>query len=199
MTPTVENVLSVFDAASDEALTEGMTWYPRAREAAHAMDSRFHRSAGVIAALSPMNEWKNNKNQAEKVYALEGNITINPDGSNGIGLSRNVVKALRIYRGEDAMDVLGGKKVRSFYLTILDSSFHIPVIDRHAFDIAVGMVTNDKARSILSRKSVYEAFANVYREAAIVAGIEPAQLQAVTWVAWKERKGDSSTNVLVKP
>lgn len=198
MTPTVDNVLSVLDSASDQARSEGLTWYPRAREAAHMMDKRFHRSAGVIAALSPMNEWENNKRCAELIYAFEGNITINPDGTNGIGLSRNVDKALRIYRGEDAMDVLGGRKVRSFYLTILDSSYHIPVIDRHAFDIAVGMVTNDKARSILSRKNVYEAFANVYREAAMLSGLGTAQLQAITWVAWKERKGDSKANVLVK-
>ena len=81
-------------------------------------------------------------------------------------------------------------EVRAFYRTILDPTGDIdPVIDRHAFDIAVGMRTNEKARGILSRKGVYSEFAHVYREAAKIAGIGSAQMQAITWVAWREALG----------
>jgi hypothetical protein len=191
MIPSVDNVLSVYRSASFWSFSEGMTWYEDARNAAIALDpKRFHRSAGVIAALSPMNEWTNNKRQAEKIYALEGNVTFNADGSNGIGIGNNVRKAIRIYNGEDALDVLGGPKVRSFYLSIVDPLMDVdPVIDRHAFDIAVGERTNDKARGILGRKAIYRSFVDVYREAASMAGIVPKQMQAVTWVSWKERHG----------
>lgn len=187
MTPLTENVLSVLDRASDTAWDSGMSWYDVAHNEAIALDARFHRSAGVIAALSPMNEWNNNLRKAQALYAANGIVTFGPDNSNGYGLSRNVRKAVRIYHGEDAMDVLNGDKVTSFYLSIVDPRFDTdPVIDRHAFDIAVGMRTNDDARKILTRKSVYREFVSVYREAAAIAGILPKQLQAITWVAWKE-------------
>lgn len=191
MTPEVENVLSVYLRASDSAMREGMAWYDDAHSFAKTLDpKRFHRAAGVIAALSPMNHWENNKRKAALLYSRNGIIVMGDDNSNGIGLSKNVAKAIAIYRGEDALDVLGGFKVRAFYQTILDPTADIdPVIDRHAFDIAVGKVTNDKARGILGRKGVYHEFANVYREAAMLTGIGPAQLQAVTWIQWRNEKG----------
>jgi hypothetical protein len=81
--------------------------------------------------------------------------------------------------------------VRAFYLSILSPEDYSvsPVIDRHAFDIAVGKKTDDKTRGILSRKGIYESFAEVYREAAKIAGIGSAQMQAITWVEWRGMHG----------
>lgn len=189
MMPTVTNVIHSYLTASDAAMSEGMSWYNDAHDFARSLDPvRFHRAAGVIAALSPMNVWTNNKAKAALFYAQNGIVEFGKGNSNGIGMRANVEKAIRIYNGEDALDVLGGDKVRAFYLTILDPTADTtPVIDRHAFDIAVGKKTDDKARSILGRKGVYETFANVYREAANMAGIGAPQMQAVTWVAWREK------------
>lgn len=183
MTPTVDNIIHVYLSASDSDYAAGMAWYDDAHIFAKSLDPvRFHRAAGVIAALSPMNGWKNNKRKAAQLYSQNG------DGT-GCGLLRNVAKATLIYRGEDALDVLGGDKVRAFYATIVDPyGDHEPVIDRHAFDIAVGRVTDDETRAQLSRKGEYERFATVYREAALLAGIGAAQMQAITWVAWRSRK-----------
>lgn len=194
MTPSVSNVLSVYHLATAANIRDGLTWYLRAHDFARVVGGgRAHhvaRNAGIIAALSPMNEWKNNKRKAAQLISQRGRVVIGADGKNGIGLSANVVKAVRIYRGEDPMQVLGGDKVTAFYRTILDPTGDIePVIDRHAFDIAVGRRTNDKTRGILDRKGVYTQFANVYREAAVLAGIGSAQMQAITWVAWKEMHG----------
>lgn len=194
MTPSYANVLAVYTYASAENIRQGLTWYLRAhdfaREVGGARPHHVARNAGIIAALSPMNEWENNKRKAAQLISQRGRVTIGEDGSNGIGLSANVVKAVRIYRGEDPMDVLKGDKVTAFYRTILDPTGDIdPVIDRHAFDIAVGMRTDDKTRGMLQRKGVYEEFANVYRQAAKVAGIGSAQMQAITWVAWKDIHG----------
>lgn len=194
MTPSVSNVLSVYRAASADSVRNGLTWYFRAHDFARVVGGgRSHhvaRNAGIIAALSPMNEWENNKRKAAQLISQRGRVVIGEDGKNGIGLSANVVKAVRIYRGEDPMDVLKGDKVTAFYRTILDPTGDIePVIDRHAFDIAVGRRTDDKTRGMLDRKGVYTQFANVYREAASLAGIGSAQMQAITWVAWKEVHG----------
>lgn len=194
MTPSVSNVLAVYNGAFAEHLRFGLSWYSIANREALRMGGgrgyHLERNAGIIAALSPMNGWANNLRKAQALVSARGRITIAENGSNGIGLSANVAKAVEIYRGADPLDVLGGDKVRAFYRTIVDPTGDIdPVIDRHAFDIAVGMRTDDAARTILSRKGVYNEFAHVYREAAKVAGIGSAQMQAITWVAWREAIG----------
>lgn len=184
MTPDAKHVLTVYRNASFYAFAYGMEWYNIAQNEAKSIDPvRWHRAAGVIAALSPMNGWTNNVRKARQLYAQNG------DGT-GCGLFRNVDKAIRIHNGEDALDVLGGRKVRAFYLSIIEPDGDvIPVIDRHAFDIAIGMRTNDAARGILGRKGMYDAFADAYREAADIAGIGSAQMQAITWTSWRESLG----------
>jgi hypothetical protein len=185
--PHVANVLSVYNSADAASLREGLSWYLDAHRFAQAQAIEHGitvaQAAGVIAALSPMMGWDSNKAQA---------ITAFTHGTAmGLGLDRNCVKATRILIGEvsDPLAVLRGDKVTAFYRTILNPTGDIdPVIDRHAFDVAVGAVTDESARSALGRKGVYQAFANVYREAAIVAGIGSAQMQAVTWVAWRKAK-----------
>lgn len=183
-TPSVANILAVYNGASAANMREGLSWYLDAHsEAIRLTPENPARGAGILAALSPMNGWENNKNKARQLIAQNG------DGT-GCGLYRNVDKAVRIYNGESPLDVLGGDKVTAFYRTILDPFGDIdPVIDRHAFDIAVGERTDEKRRGILSRKGVYSEFANAYREAAKVAGIGSAQMQAITWVAWREALG----------
>lgn len=181
-TPRVANVLSVYRSATADDLREGMAWYP----AAHATAKRIARrnvvkGAGVIAALSPMMDWDCNVRQA--AIAFEEGTAM------GLGLDRNCIKATRIMQGENPDDVLRGDKVRAFYATILDPlGFPIPVIDRHAFDIAIGKVTDDAARSVLQRKGMYEAFGNVYVAAAKRAGIPAPAMQAITWVTWRKNK-----------
>lgn len=189
--PCVSNVLAVHDNAFPHHVEFGMTWYDIAHNEARALGGkRYMRAAGVIAALSPMNHWTNNIAKARMLYANDGNVIIAADGSNGYGLSKNVAKAVRIYRGEDAFDVLGGDKVRAFWQTIVDPRADtIPVIDRHAFDITIGEQTSEKRRGALSRKNYYAAFAGAYRIAAKARGISPSQIQAITWVAWREACG----------
>lgn len=185
MIPSVKNVLAVYDNSTAENLRNGMRWYLDAHNFAKTLDPHnVERAAGIIAALSPMNGWENNKNKAALLYRQNG------DGTN-VGLKTNVAKAQRIYNGESPRTVLKGDKVTAFFETILDpfSPDTKPVIDRHAFDIAVGVKTDDKTRGILSRKGMYETFADVYREAAKIAGTGSAQMQAVTWVEWREIHG----------
>lgn len=184
--PSVSNVLAVYNGASAQNMREGLSWYLDAHNFAGMLaDATGHSvsaMAGIIAALSPMNGWENNKNKARQLVTQGNGI--------GCGLRRNVVKAESILNGANPLDILGGDKVRAFYQTILDPTGDIdPVIDRHAFDIAVGERTDEKRRGILSRKGVYHEFAQVYRDAAKVAGIGAAQMQAITWVAWREALG----------
>lgn len=188
MFPSVENVLGIYGNASAENLRDGLSWYLDAHNFAKTLDpSNVSRAAGIIAALSPMSGWDNNKNKAAQLYRQNG------DGT-GVGMRNNVNKAIRIFKGENPDDVLRGDKVTAFYRTILDPTAQSvqPVIDRHAFDIAVGVKTDDKTRGMLGRKGVYGQFADTYIDAAKIAGIGSAQMQAVTWVAWREIHGISA-------
>lgn len=182
LTPTVTNVLSVFNRAGSAAIREGLSWYLDAHSVALDLSPNDPAmSAGVIAALSPMMGWDSNKKQATLAFER--------GDASGLGLAKNCAKAQAILDGANPLDVLGGNKVRAFYSTILDPfGFDIPVVDRHAFDIAVGRVTDDKTRGILSRKGAYERFGQVYVDAAKRAGISASQMQAVTWVAWRMEK-----------
>lgn len=183
MVPSVTNILNVYRAADSDSLREGLRWYNDAHLFAKGLDTDVNRSAGIIAALSPMNGWKNNKNKAALLYAQDGEGT-------KVGLFTNVAKAQLIYKGGDPNEILRGDKVRAFYRTILNPRGDIrPTVDRHAFDIAVGMRTNDKARGALSRKGVYESFADAYRAAAAIEGIGAAQMQASTWLFWRKFHG----------
>lgn len=185
--PSVANVLSVYFSASADNLRKGLSWYldanSFARQSAEEFGFTVEQTTGVIAALSPMMKWGPNKAQA--LVAFQHGTAM------GLGLDPNCVKATRIMNGEgEPLSILGGNKVRAFYSTILDPhGFSIPVIDRHAFDIAVGEVTSEKARGALSRKGMYDAFGAVYVDAAKVAGIGAPQMQAITWMQWREDKG----------
>lgn len=193
-TPSVDNVLAVYNRATAANLRSGLSWYLDAHNFARTVGgARAHhvaRNAGIVAALSPMNHWNNNKRKAALVISLRGRIVVEPGKPNGIGLGANVKKAVDIYNGNEPESVLSGDKVLAFYRTILNPLGDIdPVIDRHAFDIAIGERANDKRRGILSRKGVYQEFAHVYREAAKKAGIGSAQIQAITWMQWREENG----------
>jgi len=192
--PSVSNILAVYNRASAENLRWGLMWYPTAHRQAAAMGGgrghHLERNAGIIAALSPLNGWKNNLRKAQEVISKRGRIVVAKGQPNGIGLGNNVAKAIAIYNGADPLNVLNGDKVTAFYRTILDPWGDIdPVIDRHAFDIAVGERTDEKRRGILSRKGVYSEFAAAYREAAKSAGIGSSQMQAITWEQWRTEHG----------
>ncbi len=193
-TPTVANVMAIYNLASADDMRVGLAWYNTAHnwavKSAGGRDHLIARNAGIVAALSPMNKWGNNKRKAEEVISKRARIVAVKGKPNGIGLSVNVNKAIDIYRGADPLDILSGDKVVAFYSTILDpQGDHNPVIDRHAFDIAVGERTDDKRRGILGNKGVYLDFARCYREAALIAGIGASQMQAVTWITWRNIHG----------
>jgi hypothetical protein len=131
--------------------------------------------------------WGQNVNIAARAYA---------DGYASGALFRNCAKADAIMAGAEPLEVLGGNKVCNFYKAIADpSDVTAVVIDRHAFDIAVGRITNDKSRAALDRKGVYDAFARAYERAARAIteetglDVSPSQVQAVTWSVWRRLKG----------
>lgn len=184
--PNSARIVDVYRLATVEELDAGLSWYRDANSIAKALcPSDVSKAAGVIAALSPMMGWGRNVMLAGRAFE---------DGKASGALGRNTDKADRIMSGENPLDVLGGDKVVSFFQCIVNPDNNDFVcIDRHAFDIAMGRVTNNKTRGALNRVGVYESFAKSYRIAAKVlsregTSVTAAQVQAVTWTVWRRLK-----------
>lgn len=208
MNPTAANVLRIFREATPEDITAGREWYSKAHEDAVALatlgDGDVSRAAAVIAVLSPSTPWQRNVALARKAYtmAAEGatfdEITA-PQGEGGLGTMGNSKrKAAALVLGADPESIVSGPKVIPFWQRIAEAAAHNTnassvVVDRHAFDIAVGEVTSDRIRGgFLGRKGGTHTVALCYVRAAAVLrrtgecpDITPAELQAVTWIVWR--------------
>jgi hypothetical protein len=181
MRPTKTNILKVLDRATPSQYADGINWYRDAHNMCTYIGGLYNHEtetvAGVIAALSPMLPWDRNVILAKN--ALRTGIATGC-------LTSNCAKANRIINGELPLEVLGGDKVTSFYLNIANPSNDRVTIDRHAYDIAVGHRNTENTRPSLKRKA-YEQFVGAYRRASADRGLIPNQLQAITWVVWREQ------------
>lgn len=175
----VRNILSVWHTASDQQVQQGRDWYPAAHEtAAMLADGDVKVGAGLLAALSPQTAWWLNVELACDAYET-GRASRHTGDSCG--------KANRIMAGIDPEDVLPmTRKTGQFYRCILDPSDPVAVcVDRHAYDIAVGIPLGDWNRG-LSAHGRYALLAHCYWEAAQRVGEIPSVVQAVAWVAWRD-------------
>lgn len=188
---SVEHVTAVFREATAEQVLTGSDWYKEAHSVAEGLSERYgvtlEVAAGVIAALSPMQSWGANKNLAERFLAA--------GGLDSGYLSSGLAKARAILEGLDPEVAFGtptSRKTRAFYHSIVTSGITDSVcIDRHAYDIATDTRNTDATRPSLAGKR-YDEVARVYIHAARVLSAEfgeisPAQVQAVTWVAWRQK------------
>lgn len=190
MTLSTRNITKVFRQATYEDLEAGATWYSDANAIAHELDPDDpRRGAAVLAVLSPQVSWPRNVQMAREVYAT----------GTTRGLGANIAKAQRLIAGEDPETVVKGLKVTAFWLSIVNPlDTRAVVIDRHAFDIAFGRVTDDETRDRYLRiKGNYAKVVTMYESAARILTRERAQfgevwtgteVQAATWVAWRKTK-----------
>ena len=187
--PTTREMLSNLRATIDTAdfahIDEGLGWYRVAHSIARDLHSAHPESvrsvrhgAGLLAALSPQTGWAENIALAWQAAAA--------GTADGLAHFADATsKASRILRGEDPADVLGGRKVRSFFTNIADPDrFGAVTIDRHAVDMLCGRrgAVNDR---LLERVGVYLRCTAVIRSEARRMGWRPHEVQAVAWVAWR--------------
>lgn len=175
----VRNIISVWDIASNDQFEQGAHWYEQAHWTARMLaDGDVKTGAGLLAALSPQTAWWLNVELACDAYEA-GNATRHTTDSTS--------KANRILAGENPESVLPmQRKTGHFYRCILDPDDPVAVcVDRHAYDIAVGIPLGDWNRG-LSAHGRYALLAHCYWEAAQYIGQIPSVVQAVTWVTWRE-------------
>lgn len=191
--PSTRNVTRVYRAATAAQIADGVEWYARARRIAAELDpTNVPRAAAVLAVTSPLTPWGRNVWLAREAYRMhaagEDVGTLLPT------LKGNARKVAAILNGADPASVVSGLKVTAFWLTIADpTNPSAVVVDRHAYDVAIGKVTNDEIRSKgIGTAKRYEALAACYARAAVILSREtgetilPSQVQAVTWVAWRQ-------------
>jgi hypothetical protein len=222
--PTTPNILKAFGSATLDEIHEGRAWYRSALNLAFELVEQYgtrfieaddtperaiERAVAVIAVLSPRLSWSKNVELARWIYAEASKAMLNPPAAwwtreNGSvldrfpGLKANGKKAIDILMGVEPEEVVSGPKVTAFYHAIANPNDPRGiVIDRHAFDVAVGRVMDDRTRGIvLGRKGAYEQFVRAYERAAAALqnefpGITPAEVQAITWVAWRRTKKEA--------
>lgn len=173
----VDNILRVLDMASPAIVEDGISWYPRAHRFALSFGDDVTRAAAIIAVLSPNTSWTANMTFAKKAYA-QGN-------GMGMGFPDKVQKVNRLFMGENPFDVVSGPKVTAFFNRILNPECDttVPVIDRHAQDIADGFRNNERKAP---KGKAYDEYANAYITAAKLSGFTSHALQAITWTQWRE-------------
>lgn len=181
MIPSTRRITALYRQATPEQLADGLDWYQDAHSLALALDpANVERAAGVIAALSPRVHWNINVKLAVRAYA---------DGQASKCMPMSANKANAILGGADVAKTLKGPKTVAFAQVIADPTDpHAVVIDRHAMSVAIGRCATDDDYTVLGLKGVYEQFADAYRRAARIIGVSPSQVQAVTWVVWRETK-----------
>lgn len=174
----IRNIVTVWSIATNEELAEGREWYLTAHRTARMLaDGDVRTGAGLLASLSPQTAWWLNVELACDAFE---------SGDARRHTRDSCSKANRILAGIDPSEVLPmERKTGHFYRCILDPSDAEAVcIDRHAYDIAVGVPLGDWKRG-LSAHGRYKLVADCYREAARRLGELPSTVQAVTWVTWR--------------
>lgn len=178
-----------FRLAKPKDVRAGVDWYKNAHKFAEdlgfAHGLTLSQASAVIAVLSPQISWDLNVRAAAKLLET---------GDVGGVLGANVNKAKRIIDGEPESEVMGGKKVRSFYQCILTAGRdeYAVCVDRHAHALAIG---SRDTPSLTARR--YDEAADAFRRATQILNEEepfelrpiltPSAVQATVWITWRRR------------
>lgn len=173
----IRRILSVFDAATASDIEAGAQWYGSAigdilTAMALASGHSVERCAAVIAHLSPRTPWGRNTAGAW--------LTITGEDARSIGcIGANVDRAEAAMVADVPLATVNGPKTSRFARNLLGDRDAVTV-DVWAARVALG--ASDDVEAVLRRAGVYEALETAYQLAAARRGVDPATMQATTWV-----------------
>lgn len=191
------NVLAVYQLANTADVVQGTAWYRDANIIASRLARKYEiserQAVGVIAALSPRNKWERNVADAENLIRV---FTADPESVDSVKVctfGRNKAKAIEILqlsepvREEQVLGILSGPKLQEFYGCIIGVHDEV-CIDGHAYSIWAGdRITLANVPNI--GKKLREKIKVAYCRAAQEVDVTPAQMQAITWCAWRRIHG----------
>lgn len=201
MNKYVSNILKVYNLATELERAEGIAWYNDANKICKRLARKYKQPVKIVcyvmAALSPNNKWQRNITDCERVLRtfVSGELTErtveyyqgNKEALKGLACTytANVLKAYNILRDGD-ISYLKGLKTTNFAQNIFQPKNDNVTIDYHAISIAIGVRhTIESVESKYFKGKHYEELANAYREAGRQVGLKASELQAITWVAWR--------------
>jgi hypothetical protein len=157
---------------------QGREWYATAgliaQSIADEANMEQERAAAVMAALSPRNKWERNIDDARR-FCLARGAEQRPTTSTFHTCAN---RAWAIVNGGDWHEILRGPKVRSFVAN-LTGNLQVVTVDSWAIRVAT-LWAKDEVR-----EKEYRLIEAAYQKLADSYGLEPAQLQAITWVTIK--------------
>jgi len=149
----------------------GMLWYDKARNQISALarsnNTTYKRAAGVMAALSPRCRWSQNLKLADDCLQRKWPRTL--------PLSRR--RAMKIARGAEPLEILGGPKTIAFYKAFMGDTEAI-VLDSWMLRAANHTISPTPLQYIRLAKKL--------RRTATKLGLPPLHFQSIIWC--KERK-----------
>tara|TARA_R110000751_G_scaffold24133_2_gene66047 strand:- start:404 stop:991 length:588 start_codon:yes stop_codon:yes gene_type:complete len=190
MTQYTRNILKVFAQCTDAELQHGLTWYSDAKQEAQSIADKYqlplHVVVGVIAALSPTNEYGQNIRNADtmcRIFVDGGYVEdTKPSTYNTMRDKAWSILQSMPHNIDDVAFILNGPKITDFAYCIMGED--VCVIDGHAWCIANNdRRTMQKVPNI--GKKLRAELQECYRRAGKKHGMTAYQMQAATWVAWK--------------
>ena len=193
----IRNILNVYFQATEVDIQEGTVWYNNAHQICAKLAIKYNLPlatvVGVVSALSPNNKWDRNIVDAEqtiKAYVMEFDY---PKVCTFTGNKDKAVTMLEceIDSSDNICAMLKGNKTIAFFRGIYtDGKCDEITVDGHAFNIWRGLYTSLNEVPAISDK-LYKQVSDAYREAAVAVNdlegtkYSAAQMQAITWVAWR--------------
>jgi hypothetical protein len=168
-----KRIIRTYGKASSEDILAGKVWYNEAQDLCENLaltcDYTIDQIAAAMAQLSPRLRWSQN---VDSIIAL-----VNEGEVPAYVMTGPANRARKAIVAAEPFDTFGkaANKTRSFARNIT-GDVHAVTVDVWAARIAG--VTEDQLKLV----GVYEAVAHCYRLAAKRAGIDPQQMQAVTWI-----------------
>lgn len=214
-TKIINNIIRVYKAAAD-AKTSGLYWYLDAHDFAkelsvqhisrnlgNGLTGSFNSKtttyfltkchiAGIISALSPLQNWNRNKELTIQFIEL---LESGGDPLSLPYMKGQIKKALKIANlkssgsqlTRDISEILNGEKTVSFFLNISNPLTSDAItVDRHALSICLGKkLSTDQFKNHSMTKRQYEFFAECYLSAAQKLGLNGLSVQSQTWEFWR--------------
>lgn len=200
------HISGMLQLASQADILSGLDWYKRAHKLGvrliHAYDGlTLGQAVGVIAALSPNNQWTRNCIDAEAMIKA-WHAGADPLGVKVCTFNKNKAKAAAILALSDAetqgdadviAEILNGRKVVAFYRSIMGDPDAV-CVDGHAYAVWIGEripTTQTPSIGVKLYADIARAYQLVAKRSYELCGttLTPTQVQAVTWVTYRRLLG----------
>lgn len=198
----VQNILTVYQHATNQEIDSGMTWYNEAHDTVKQWAKEYDQPPQVVAyalaALSPRVQWEPNKRACKKLLDLHRQGR-KPHYNRIVvaGTKTNKAKAIDIIWKHE-LDRLKGPKVTRFADNILNPE----TSDKITVDVwAVRAADLDPHADAkwLGPDPRYNRYEQAYLEASALLAQPPIKVQAVCWLVIQRLKKLTSTYIGVSP